>query len=184
MFPRIEVDQFVGFAAAIAEREAMQCSSQLCLLIRSIPTVSLLDAVPRRDTLSWWREIHPSKLDIRSRLERCRFRKNQFVRLSCFYPLLRRCIRTTTELGFRLQPSFTISFLPTALASEILLVPIIQAVGSVAEPGGWMNPQDNGEKSEEKNRMIMKWKRRNTHIKREINVSLSLRCGQCGMMEV
>ena len=70
-------------------------------------------------------------------------------------------IRTTTELGLRLQPSFTTSFLPTALytSSEIRLVPVIQAVGSVAETGGWVNPQDKGEKSEEKNRMMMEWKR-------------------------
>jgi len=29
--------------------------------------------------------------------------------------------------------------------ARILLVPIIQSVGSVAKPGGWVNPRDKGE---------------------------------------
>ena len=114
------------------------------------------------------------------RLERCRSRKNEFIRLSWIYPLLHRCIRTTIEVGLRLQPSFTTTIPSdrppyTPAPSQSSDSPSANHSGSGIEPGGWVNPQDKGKKSEEKNRMMMEWKRRNTHIKREINASSSLR---------
>ena len=64
--------------------------------------------------------------------------------------------------------------------ARILLVPIIQAVGSVAKPGGWVNPRDKGENRQDKNRMMIEETKngRGTHRKSKKNASSSLWCGR------
>ena len=113
------------------------------------------------------------------------------IRISPFVVLSlpQRCIQTTTEVGLRLQPSFTTTIPSdrppyTPAPSQSSDSPSANHSSSGIEPGGWVNPQDKGKKSEEKNRMMMEWKRRNTHIKREVNASSSLRCRRCKLIEV
>ena len=96
-------------------------------------------------------------------LERCGSRKNEFIRLSWIYPLLHRCIRTTIEVGLRLQPSFT-----ATIPSD--RPPLDQLRGfswcqsfrlwdpQPNQEGGWILKTKGG-KSEEENRVMMEWKR-------------------------
>ena len=82
------------------------------------------------------------------------------IRISPFVVLSlpQRCIQTTTEVGLRLQPSFTTTIPSdrppyTPAPSQSSDSPSANHSGSGIEPGGWVNPQDKGKKSEEKNGM-------------------------------
>jgi hypothetical protein len=98
-----------------------------------------------------------------SRLERCRLWKNEFIRLSWICPSYIVVFKRRQRLDFVSNPPLRPQFWAadglihqlraTHAWARIRLVPIIQAVGSVAKPGGWENPQDKGEKSEEENGM-------------------------------
>ena len=118
-----------------------------------------------------------------SRLQRCRLRKNQL-----HSPLSSpKSLYSNDNRGWTSSPTLLYDLIPTNRLKHQL-----QADSPGANHSGsgirhqtrrLGESSRQGRKSEEKKSMMMEWKRRSTHIKREINACLSLRCGRCGLME-